>query len=124
MENWTWRPEVLARFAFHHRTGEPLPAELLDRLAGAKLLNIAISKLRQASFGLLDMALHGPGPDKDIDEILAATTEVSLFPLPEGTFSPASFGHLDGRVRRRVLRGICGRRCSGTTCGGVSRRRG
>ena len=96
MENWTWEPEILARFAFHHRTGEPLPAELLEKLTGAKRLNIAISKLRQASFGLLDMALHGPEPEKDIDEILERCNEVSLFPLQEGTFSPASFGHLMG----------------------------
>ena len=96
MENWTWQPEILARFAFHHDTGEPLPSELLEKLTGAQLLNIAISKLRQASFGLLDMALHGPDPHKDIDEILARTTKVSLFPRQEGTFSPASFGHLMG----------------------------
>ncbi|MCE2528091.1 MAG: Zn-dependent oligopeptidase [Actinomycetia bacterium] len=96
MENWTWQPEVLARFAFHHESGQPLPTELLERLTGAQLLNIAISKLRQASFGLLDMALHGPDRDKDIDEILARTTKVSLFPRQEGTFSPASFGHLMG----------------------------
>ena len=96
MENWTWRPEILARFAFHHQTGQPLPTGLLEKLTGAKLLNIAISKLRQASFGLLDMALHGPGPQKDIDEILERCNEVSLFPLQEGTFSPASFGHLMG----------------------------
>jgi thimet oligopeptidase len=96
MENWAWQPEILARFAFHHETGEPLPGELLERLTGAKLLNIAISKLRQASFGLLDMALHGPDRDKDMDQILATATEVSLFPLQEGTFSPASFGHLMG----------------------------
>ena len=96
MENWAWQPEILARFAFHHETGEPLPGDLLERLTGAKLLNVAISKLRQASFGLLDMALHGPDPDKDIDEILARCSEVSLFPLQEGTFSPASFGHLMG----------------------------
>ena len=96
MENWAWQPEILARFAFHHETGEPLPAELLERLTGAQLLNIAISKLRQASFGQLDMALHGPDRDKDIDEILDRTTKVSLFPRQEGTFSPASFGHLMG----------------------------
>ena len=94
MENWTWRPEVLARFAFHYETAEPLPAELLEKLTGAKLLNIAISKLRQASFGLLDMALHGSESRKDLDEILARTTEVSLFGLQEETFFPASFGHL------------------------------
>lgn len=96
MENWAWRPEILARFAFHHETGQSLPTELLDRLTGAKLLNIAISKLRQASFGLLDMALHGPDSDKDMDQILANANEVSLFPLQQGTFSPASFGHLMG----------------------------
>ncbi len=94
MENWTWQPEVLARFAFHYRTGEPLPTEVLEKLSGAQLLNVAISKLRQAGFGLLDMALHGPDPDPDLDEILAATTEVALFPQQEGTFFPASFGHL------------------------------
>ena len=94
MENWTWRPEVLARFAFHYETAEPLPAELLEKLTGAKLLNIAISKLRQASFGLLDMALHGSDSRKDLNEILARTTEVSLFGLQEETFFPASFGHL------------------------------
>lgn len=94
MENWTWRPEILARFAFHYQTGEPLPSELLEKLTGAQLLNVAISKLRQAGFGLLDMALHGPDPDKDLDQILARTTKVSLFPLQEGTFSPAGFGHL------------------------------
>ncbi len=94
MENWTWRPEVLARFAFHHQTRQPLPADLLEKLTGAQLLNIAISKLRQASFGLLDMALHGAEPRQDIDRILARCTEVSLFPQQEGTFFPASFGHL------------------------------
>ncbi len=94
MENWTWRPEVLARFAFHYETAEPLPTELLEKLTGAKLLNIAISKLRQVSFGLLDMALHGSDSRKDLDEILARTTEVSLFGLQEETFFPASFGHL------------------------------
>ena len=31
MEHWVWQPEVLARFARHHATGEPLP----DGAAGA-----------------------------------------------------------------------------------------
>ena len=104
MENWTWQPEILARFAFHHRTGEPLPVELLEKLTGAKLLNVAISKLRQASFGLLDMALHGPDPEKDIDEILARCNEVSLFPAAGGDLLSGQFRSPHGGVRRRLLR--------------------
>ncbi len=99
MENWAWQPEILARFAFHHETGEPLPGGLLERLTGAKLLNIAISKLRQASFGLLDMALHGPGPDKDRPNYQS----VALPPSGRDIL-PGQLRAPHGRVRRRVLR--------------------
>ncbi len=33
-------------------------------------------------------------PEKDLDGILQRATDVSLFPPHEGTFFPASFGHL------------------------------
>jgi len=37
-EHWAFEPEVLARHARHHATGEPIPAELVERLArGAAL---------------------------------------------------------------------------------------
>ena len=32
MEHWTWRPDVLKRFARHYETGDPIPAELVDQL--------------------------------------------------------------------------------------------
>ncbi|HSL27221.1 MAG TPA: M3 family metallopeptidase, partial [Acidimicrobiia bacterium] len=96
MENWTWRPEILRRFARHYLTGEPIPDHLVEQLAEAKNLNIALSKLRQAQFGLLDMWLHDESSDKDLDDILRRATEVGLFPFHEGTFFPASFGHLLG----------------------------
>jgi len=96
MEHWVWKADVLSRFAKHHQTREPIPDELVDQLVAARNLNIAISKLRQMSFGMLDMALHGPGPDRDLDRILAETTAISLFEVQEGTFFPASFGHLFG----------------------------
>ena len=97
MEHWTWKPEVLARFAHHHKTGEPMPSDLVEKLTAAKHLNVALTKLRQISFGLLDLAFHGPGPsERDMDAILEDTTKVSLLPLQPGTFFPASFGHLLG----------------------------
>ena len=94
MENWTWRPEILRRFARHYQTGETIPDELVDQLVAAKNLNIALLTLRQASFGLFDMWLHDEAPDKDLDLILQRATDVSLFPPHEGTFFPASFGHI------------------------------
>lgn len=96
MENWTWEADVLARFACHYRTEEPIPAELVSQLTAAKNLNIAMLTLRQAQYGLLDMWLHDEAPDKDLDDIHLRSTEVSLLPPHLGTFYPASFGHLLG----------------------------
>jgi thimet oligopeptidase len=96
MEHWCWTPEVLQRFARHHATDEPIPTKLVEQLVAARDLNIGLMMLRQVSFGQLDLALHGPGDDKDLDEINREATEIALFPYHPGTFYPASFGHLFG----------------------------
>lgn len=96
MEHWTWKPDVLQRFARHHETGEPIPEDLVDKLVAAKNLNIALMKLRQMTYGTLDMNLHGPNSDRDLDRALRDANTVSLLPTHEGTFFPASFGHLFG----------------------------
>ncbi|GIU92818.1 MAG: oligopeptidase A [Acidimicrobiia bacterium] len=96
MEHWVWKADVLRRFARHHQTGEPIPEELVDQLVAARRLNIAVATLRQMVFGTLDLRLHDATPDKDLDRILVEATEVGLLPLQEGTFFPASFGHLLG----------------------------
>ncbi|HJU82223.1 MAG TPA: M3 family metallopeptidase [Acidimicrobiia bacterium] len=96
MEHWTWQPQVLARFARHYQTGQPISPELVSQLTAAKNLNIALLTLRQAQFGLLDMWMHDETPQKDLDDIHVRSTEVSLFPIHPDTFYPASFGHLLG----------------------------
>jgi thimet oligopeptidase len=96
MENWTWEPSVLQRFARHYATGDPIPPDLVDRMVAARRLNIGITTLRQIQLGMLDLELHGPGHDKDIEEITRRINEVTLLPYQEGTFFPASFGHLFG----------------------------
>jgi thimet oligopeptidase len=42
------------------------------------------------------MWLHDENPARDLDEIHLRSTGVGLFPYHEGTFYPASFGHLLG----------------------------
>lgn len=96
MEHWTWNAQVLGQFARHHRTGEPIPAELVERLVAARDLNIALRTLRQAYFGFLDLALHGPEQERDLDAIYGEAWSVTGLPLPEDTFDPASFAHVMG----------------------------
>lgn len=96
MQHWVWRSDVLRRFARHHQTGEPIPEDLVDQLVAARRLNKAVSQLRQVQFGRLDAMLHAAGEDKDLDEITRLSSEYSLMPFHEGTFFPASFGHLMG----------------------------
>ncbi len=96
MQHWTWKPDVLSLFARHHETSEPIPARLVEQLAEAKLLNVALTKLRQITYGSFDMTIHGPGDTPDLDAILREASDLSLLPLHEGTFFPASFGHMFG----------------------------
>jgi thimet oligopeptidase len=96
MENWTWQASVLRRFARHFETGDPIPDHLVDQLVAARNLNIALATLRQVQFGLLDMGYHGEQPSKDLNAILRETAETGLLGFQEGTFMPASFGHLFG----------------------------
>jgi thimet oligopeptidase len=95
MEHWTWRPDVLKRFARHYETGEPIPTGLVDQLVAARLLNKAMWQLRQMTYGWWDQEIHG-GPDRDIDAIYVEGSKISLLPYHEGTFALASFGHLMG----------------------------
>lgn len=96
MEHWAWRPDVLERFARHHETGEAIPPELVARLVAARKLNIAVKTLRQAYFGRLDLAFHGEEEALEADRVNREAYAVTGLPFHEGTFFPASFGHLLG----------------------------
>ncbi len=58
MENYAVEKDFLRTFAFHYRTGEPMPDDLIDRIVKSRNFMAAYSCLRQVSFGLLDMAYY------------------------------------------------------------------
>ena len=58
MENFAIEKEFLNTFAKHYRTGEQIPAQLIQKIVDASNFNIAYACLRQLSFGLLDMAWY------------------------------------------------------------------
>ena len=58
MENYGAEKEFLRTFAFHYKTGEPLPDELIERIRKSRYFMVAYGCMRQVSFGLLDMAYY------------------------------------------------------------------
>lgn len=58
MENYAVEKDFLRTFAFHYKTGEPIPDELIDRIVKSRNFMAAYGCMRQVSFGLLDMAYY------------------------------------------------------------------
>jgi peptidyl-dipeptidase Dcp len=66
-EHWLMVPEVLKRFAVHHRTGKPMPAALLERIKKAKNFNQGFATVEYLASALVDMELHALQDGRDLD---------------------------------------------------------
>jgi len=93
LERWGTQPEVVARYARHHRTGEPIPASLLEPLAIAEAKNTGLRTSRHLSMGLLDALLHGPQPIS-IEDADRRSWTLRRTPYVEGVSFPSTFAHL------------------------------
>jgi thimet oligopeptidase len=96
LEHWVWDRDVLRKFSKHHKTGEPLPDNLLDAMIPAKNVSSGIATLRQMFFARLDFAYHSPGFSGDTTATLKELYPITGFPYPEGTHFQSGFGHLFG----------------------------
>ncbi len=97
MENYASEPEFLSTFARHYQTGEPLPAEYVERIRKSRNFNAAYACMRQVSFGLLDMAyytLTDSAPDDIRDFEREAWRKAQLLPQPEECCMTVQFGHI------------------------------
>lgn len=57
-EMWAYHPQVLANFARHRETGEPLAAELLEKLANSATFGQGFATLEYVAAAELDQAWH------------------------------------------------------------------
>lgn len=57
-EHWLEQKPVLAAFARHHRTGEPMPEPLIDKLLAARNFNQGFSAVEFIGSALIDLDLH------------------------------------------------------------------
>ena len=98
LEEWIRSPQVLAKFARHYKTGEPIPAELVARMNRASAFGRGNWVTRQLSFTAISYDIYkGKPEDVDLDAITNGDTSkyTPFTPLPETHFW-ASFGHLGG----------------------------
>jgi len=57
-EMWATDPEILAHYAKHYETGEPMPQELVDRMLEAQKFNQGFATVEYLAATLLDWAWH------------------------------------------------------------------
>ena len=97
MENWAFEPEYLDSFAKHYQTGEPIPAELIEKIVAAKNYLAAYGQVRQLHFGYLDMAWHSL---KEVPAVSTVEFEQSVLapwgvlPAADGAAFSTSFSHI------------------------------
>lgn len=98
MENFAYEAEALPSISRHYQSGEPLPADLLERLRGARTFQSALQMLRQLEFALFDFRLHveyQPGKQGQIQRILdAVRSAVAVVPVPDFNRFPNGFSHI------------------------------
>ena len=98
LEEWTWDPAVLQRFARHIETDEPIPTDLVRRMKASSEFGKGIDVMRQIYYAALSFYLHTAEP-KELDLLNLQRQLIrrySPYPYVEDTHSYASFGHLTG----------------------------
>ena len=68
-EDWNIEPTVLANYAKHYKTGEPIPKELLDKVLESQNFNQGFGTTEYLAAALLDMEWHSFGVDKKITDV-------------------------------------------------------
>ena len=68
-EMWMLHPEVLANYAKHVDTGEPMPRELVDSLEASKAFDEGFATSEYLGAALLDQAWHSITADDRIDDV-------------------------------------------------------
>ncbi len=97
MENWAYEPEYLNSFAKHYQTGEPIPAELIEKIVAAKNYLAGYAQVRQLHFAYLDMAWHSRTSVPELGTIefeQSVLAPYNVMPAADGAAFSCSFSHI------------------------------
>jgi peptidyl-dipeptidase Dcp len=87
-EDWMIEPSVLANYAKHYKTGEPIPQALLDKVLASQKFNQGFGTTEYLAAALLDMEWHSFGSDKKINDVQEFENEalkahgIDYYPVP------------------------------------------
>ena len=85
-EHWALNPTVFAHYARHYRTGEPMPAALVQKITRAKTFNQGFTTTEYVAASLLDLAWHtlpAGAKQADVDAFEAAALRRFGVDLPQ-----------------------------------------
>jgi peptidyl-dipeptidase Dcp len=97
-EHWLSTPEVLNQFALHHKTGKPIPADLVAKIEKAKNFNQGFSTVEYLCAAIYDMKIHlAATPDRKIDAGAFEKQTMAEIGCPSEIVMrhrPTQFGHI------------------------------
>jgi peptidyl-dipeptidase Dcp len=70
-EDWAIQPEVIENYAYHYKTGERIPQELLDKVIAARGFNQGFDTQEYLAAALVDMEWHLLASDEIPDDVEA-----------------------------------------------------
>lgn len=73
-EMWAYHPQVVANYALHYQTGEPLASETVAQLVAAATFGQAFATTEQLSAALLDQAWHRLKPTEIPSDVVEFET--------------------------------------------------
>jgi len=98
-EMWMTHPQILARYARHVETGEPMPAELMERLREAERFGEGFRTVEYLAATCLDWAWHRlsagetPGDPEEFERRALAAAGLALDAIPP-RYRTAYFAHI------------------------------
>ncbi len=94
-EHWLEVPEVLAEFATHADTGEPMPSDLLRRLLDAGTYDMGFQTVEYVASALVDLAFHsGPAPADPMQRQAEILGEIGMPPAIAMRHATPHFAHV------------------------------
>jgi len=97
MENWAMEPEVLAIYARHYATGEPIPQELVRKLKESEKFNQGFATMEYLAASFLDMDWHTLAPGREVDPAAfekESLARISLLPEVGVRYRSTYFQHI------------------------------